>query len=75
MIKRILNVVGWIGTGLVFVAVAVSRVPAFNSYEQYAKPLAIAGLICGVTAAGAAIAAYEAWLSSTPPLIPSAKSR
>ena len=46
MIKRILNVVGWIGVALVFAAVAVTRVPALNRYEDYAKPLAIAGLIC-----------------------------
>jgi ABC-type uncharacterized transport system involved in gliding motility auxiliary subunit len=46
MIKRILNVVGWIGVALVFAAVAVTRVPALNKYEDYAKPLAIAGLIC-----------------------------
>src|ERR1700687_5968054 len=46
MVKQILNIVGWIGTALVGVAVVVSRVPAFNNYGQYAKPLAIAGLIC-----------------------------
>jgi ABC-type uncharacterized transport system involved in gliding motility auxiliary subunit len=46
MVKQILNIIGWVGTALVGVAVVVSRVPAFNNYEQYAKPLAIAGLIC-----------------------------
>src|SRR5881296_4578225 len=46
MMKRVLNVVGWIGTALVFVALALARVSTFNNYEQYSKPLAIAGLIC-----------------------------
>src|SRR5690349_17711445 len=44
MVNRILNIVGWIGMGLVLVALAVSRVPALNKYSQYANPLAIAGL-------------------------------
>ncbi len=46
MVNRILNIVGWIGMALVLVAVAVSRVPAFDKYGQYASPLAIAGLVC-----------------------------
>jgi len=46
MIKRILNIVGWIGTALVAVAVVVLRVPVFNRFEGYSKPLAIAGLVC-----------------------------
>jgi gliding motility-associatede transport system auxiliary component len=46
MVKRILNIVGWIGTGLVFVALAVSFVQSFSNYSQYSRPLAIAGLVC-----------------------------
>jgi ABC-type uncharacterized transport system involved in gliding motility auxiliary subunit len=46
MVKRILNIVGWIGTGLVFVALAVSFVQTFSNYQNYARPLAIAGLVC-----------------------------
>jgi ABC-type uncharacterized transport system involved in gliding motility auxiliary subunit len=46
MAKRILNIIGWIGTGLVFVALAVSFVQSFSNYSQYSRPLAIAGLIC-----------------------------
>src|SRR6266536_256468 len=46
MVNRILNVIGWIGTGLVFVALAFARVPALNRFEGYSKPLAIAGLVC-----------------------------
>src|SRR5439155_16750106 len=46
MVKRILNIVGWIGTGLVFVALAITFVQSFSNYSQYSRPLAIAGLIC-----------------------------
>src|SRR5260221_2208620 len=46
MAKRILNIIGWIGTGLVFVALAVSFVQSFSNYSQYSRPLAIAGLVC-----------------------------
>ncbi len=46
MVKKILNIVGWIGTGLVFVALAVSFVQTFSNYSQYSRPLAIAGLVC-----------------------------
>src|SRR5215470_16544904 len=44
--KRILDLIGWLGFALVLVALAVSRVPAFNKYAQSATPLAIAGLVC-----------------------------
>src|SRR6478736_1791983 len=46
MVKRILSVVGWIGTGLVGVAVAVAVLPALNQYSQYSRTLALAGLVC-----------------------------
>ena len=46
MVKRILSLVGWLGTALVFVALAISRVPAFDRYAEYSRPLAIAGLAC-----------------------------
>ena len=44
--KRAFDIIGWIGFALVVAAVAASRVPAFNKYEGYASPLAIAGLVC-----------------------------
>src|SRR6516225_6633836 len=44
--KRILDLIGWLGFALVLVALAVSRVPAFNKYAQSATPLAMAGLVC-----------------------------
>ena len=46
MVKRILSLVGWLGTALVFAAFAISRVPAFDRYGGYARPLAMAGLVC-----------------------------
>ena len=46
MMNRILSLVGWLGTAIVAVALAVSNVPALNNYSQYARPLAIAGLVC-----------------------------
>jgi ABC-type uncharacterized transport system involved in gliding motility auxiliary subunit len=45
MVNRILNILGWVGMALVFAAVAVSNVPALNSYGGYAKPLALTGLV------------------------------
>jgi len=45
MMQRIFNIVGWIGMALVVAAVAVSRVPALNQYGDYARPLAMAGLV------------------------------
>ena len=44
--KRIFDIIGWIGFALVVAAVAASRVPAFNRFASYATPLAIAGLVC-----------------------------
>jgi ABC-type uncharacterized transport system involved in gliding motility auxiliary subunit len=44
MLNRILSVVGWIGTGLVFVAVAIRL--GFPAKDQYAYYLAWAGLVC-----------------------------
>jgi gliding motility-associatede transport system auxiliary component len=44
MLNRILSVVGWIGTGLVLVAVAIRF--GFPQREQWAYYLAWAGLVC-----------------------------
>src|SRR6266516_1125326 len=44
MVNRILSVVGWIGTAMVFVAVAIRF--GLPAKEQYAYYLAWAGLIC-----------------------------
>jgi ABC-type uncharacterized transport system involved in gliding motility auxiliary subunit len=44
--KRILDIVGWIGTVLVAVAVAFAMVPSLNRFGGYSRPLAIAGLVC-----------------------------
>jgi ABC-type uncharacterized transport system involved in gliding motility auxiliary subunit len=44
MVKRILSIVGWIGTGLVFVAAAIRF--GFPAKDQYAFYLALAGLVC-----------------------------
>ena len=46
MITKILSAVGWVGMALVVAALAVTRVPALNAYSGYARPLAIAGLVC-----------------------------
>jgi gliding motility-associatede transport system auxiliary component len=44
--KRIFDLIGWLGTAIVAVAVALAMVPALNNYAQYSRPLAIAGLVC-----------------------------
>jgi ABC-type uncharacterized transport system involved in gliding motility auxiliary subunit len=44
MLSRILSIVGWIGTALVFVAVAIRF--GFPAKEQYAYYMAWAGLVC-----------------------------
>jgi gliding motility-associatede transport system auxiliary component len=44
MVNRILSIVGWIGTGLVLVAVAIRF--GFPAREQWAYYLAWAGLVC-----------------------------
>jgi len=44
MVKRILSIVGWIGTALVFVAVAIRF--GFPAKDQYGSYLAWAGLVC-----------------------------
>src|ERR1051325_4156659 len=46
MVNRILNIVGWIGTGIVIVALALKVVPALDRYGNYARPLALFGLVC-----------------------------
>src|SRR5213592_5089958 len=44
MLNRILSIVGWIGTGLVFAAVAIRFL--YPAKEQWAYYLAWAGLVC-----------------------------
>ena len=44
MVNRILSIVGWIGTGMVFVAVGIRF--GLPAKEQYAYYLAWAGLVC-----------------------------
>src|ERR1700738_62800 len=44
MVNKILSYVGWLGTGMVFVAVAIRF--GFPAKEQYAYYLAWAGLVC-----------------------------
>jgi ABC-type uncharacterized transport system involved in gliding motility auxiliary subunit len=44
MLNRILSIIGWIGTGLVFAAVAIRF--GFPAKEQWATYLAWAGLVC-----------------------------
>jgi gliding motility-associatede transport system auxiliary component len=46
MMKRILDIVGWLGTALVAVAVALTVVPSLNRFGEYSRPLALAGLVC-----------------------------
>jgi ABC-type uncharacterized transport system involved in gliding motility auxiliary subunit len=46
MLKRILNGIGWVGAGLVFLALALTRVPALDRYANYGRGLAFAGLAC-----------------------------
>src|SRR5438132_7507469 len=46
MLKRILDIVGWIGCGLVIIAVLVTLVPALDRFAAYSRPLAIGGLVC-----------------------------
>ena len=43
--KRVFDLIGWLGVAIVVVAVALARVPALNNYSQYARPFAIAGLV------------------------------
>jgi len=45
MLNRILNIVCWIGIALVLVAVALARVPTLARFSEWARPVAIAGLI------------------------------
>src|SRR6476660_9660950 len=44
MITRILSLIGWLGTAMVFVAVAIRF--GYPAKEQWAFYLAIAGLVC-----------------------------
>lgn len=43
--KRILDILGWIGTAIVIAAAAIAMLPALMKYAPYSKPLAIAGLV------------------------------
>src|SRR5712692_3992460 len=43
--KRILDILGWIGTAVVVAAAAVALVPALGKYAEYSKPTAIVGLV------------------------------
>ncbi|HEX7140100.1 MAG TPA: GldG family protein [Vicinamibacterales bacterium] len=45
MVSKVLNIVGWIGMALVLAAASTSIVPALNQYNNYARPLALAGLV------------------------------
>ncbi len=44
--KRIFDLVGWLGTAIVAVVVVLAVVPGLNRYSQYSRPLALAGLVC-----------------------------
>src|SRR6266849_1648071 len=44
--KRIFDLIGWLGTAIVAVAVALAIVPQLNNYSQYSRPLALGGLVC-----------------------------
>jgi len=44
--KRIFDIIGWLGTAIVCVAVALAMVPALNNYAQYSRPVALGGLVC-----------------------------
>jgi ABC-type uncharacterized transport system involved in gliding motility auxiliary subunit len=46
IMKRMFDLIGWLGTALVAVAVALAVVPRLNNYSQYSRPLALAGLVC-----------------------------
>src|SRR3990172_10542332 len=46
MVNRILSLVGWLGTALVAGAFTMMFAPALNNYSQYARPVAMAGLVC-----------------------------
>src|SRR5947207_1321206 len=43
--KRILDILGWIGTAVVVAAAAIALVPALGKYAEYSKPAAFAGLV------------------------------
>src|SRR5438552_14836020 len=43
--KRILDILGWIGTAVVVAAAAMALVPALAKYAEYSKPTAIVGLV------------------------------
>src|SRR5579864_6355543 len=43
--KRILDILGWVGTAVVIAAAAIALVPALNRWADYSKPMAIVGLV------------------------------
>jgi ABC-type uncharacterized transport system involved in gliding motility auxiliary subunit len=43
--KRTLDILGWVGTGVVVAAAALALIPALNRYAEYSKPMAIVGLV------------------------------
>lgn len=44
--KRFLGLLGWLGVALVFCAVAIRWLPALQRFQDFATPLALAGLVC-----------------------------
>src|SRR5919112_566854 len=46
MMKRLLGLLGWLGVALVFCAVAIRWLPALQRFQDFATPLALAGLVC-----------------------------
>jgi ABC-type uncharacterized transport system involved in gliding motility auxiliary subunit len=46
MAKRILSLLGWLGTALVAISLALKFVPSLNNYSQYSQAMALAGLVC-----------------------------
>ena len=44
--KRLLGLLGWLGVALVFCAVAIRWLPALQRFQDFATPLALAGLVC-----------------------------
>lgn len=46
MVKRLLGLLGWLGVALVFCAVAIRWLPALQRFQDFATPLALAGLVC-----------------------------
>ncbi|HEV3141744.1 MAG TPA: GldG family protein, partial [Vicinamibacterales bacterium] len=43
--KRILDILGWVGTAIVIAAAAIALMPSLIRYGPYSKPLAVVGLV------------------------------